>query len=80
MCGATGGIIHYVTTKTTVYLPDEMKAKIQGEARRRGIAEAEVIRMAIASGLSRPDPRGGLFDVEPFADRADELLLGFGER
>jgi hypothetical protein len=69
-----------VTTKTTVYLPDELKARIEREARRRGIAEAEVIRTAIESGLSRPAPRGGLFAADPFADRVDELLPGFGEQ
>jgi hypothetical protein len=66
--------------KTTVYLPDDLKAAIVREARRRGVAEAEVIRAAVAQALDRPSPRGGLFTAEPFADRADELLVGFGER
>jgi hypothetical protein len=67
--------------KTTVYLPDELKAAVTGEARRRGVAEAEVIRSAIAAAVSRPKPRGGLFaSEEPLADRVDELLGGFGDR
>jgi hypothetical protein len=39
-----------------------------------------VIRQALADGLQRPHPRGALFEAEPIADRADELLAGFGER
>ena len=43
--------------------------------------EAEVIRDAISAAVSRPQPRSGLFESdEPFAERADELLAGFGER
>ncbi len=69
-----------MTTKTTVYLPDELKDRIEREARRRGVAEAEVIRSALAQGLGRPRPRGGLFSAPPFAAKADELLEGFGDR
>jgi hypothetical protein len=68
-------------TKTTVYLPDELKAAVAREARRRGTSEAEVIREAIGAAVSRPVPRSGLFaSDDPFAERADELLAGFGER
>lgn len=69
-----------MTTKTTVYLPDELKAGIEREARRRGVAEAQVIRDALTEGLRRPQPRGPLFGAEPFAARAEQLLEGFGER
>jgi predicted transcriptional regulator len=69
-----------MTTKTTVYLPDELKDRIEREARRRGLAEAEVIRTALAKGLGRPSPTGALFSAEPFAARTDELLKGFGDR
>jgi hypothetical protein len=67
--------------KTTVYLPDDLKTAVTTEARRRGIAEAELIRAAIAAAVRRPKPKGGLFaSAEPFADRVDGLLPGFGER
>jgi len=68
--------------KTTIYLPDELKSAVADRARRDGLSEAEVIRAAIAAAVqpSRPRPRGGLFSGEPIADRADELLAGFGER
>jgi hypothetical protein len=67
--------------KTTVYLPDELKAAVTREARRRGIAEAELIRAAITAAVSRPRPKSGIFaSAEPLGDRADELLAGFGDR
>jgi predicted transcriptional regulator len=67
--------------KTTVYLPPELKAALARTARERGVAEAEVIREALAAAVVRPRPRPGLVaSAEPSADRADELLHGFGER
>lgn len=67
--------------KTTLYLPPDLKEAVAREARRRGIAEAEVIREAIAVAVSRPTPRAGLFASDgAFADRADDLLAGFGDR
>ncbi len=69
-----------MTAKTTIYLPEELKRAVEREARRRGESEAEVIRRAIAAAVVRPLPRDGIIDVEPFADRVDELLEGFGLR
>jgi len=66
--------------KTTVYLPDELKAAMAREAERRGVSEAQFIRSALSAAVSRPAPRPGLFVAEPFAERVDELLTGFGER
>ena len=68
--------------KTTVYLPEELKAAIERKAQRAGLSEAEVIRRAIEADVAgeRPRPRPGIFSVEPFAERVDELLEGFGER
>ncbi|MDL9945056.1 CopG family transcriptional regulator [Gordonia sp. ABSL11-1] len=68
--------------KTTLYLPDDLKRAIEVEARRRSVSEAEVVREALRQALSgsAPRPRGALFaGREPIADRADELLEGFGE-
>ena len=75
MYGMPGG-----TQKTTVYLPDELKAAVERTARERGCSEAEVIRRAIAAAVDRPRARAGIFSAPPFADRADELLAGFGDR
>ena len=68
--------------KTTLYLPDELKAAVEDEARRSGRSEAEVIRSAVAAAVKpvRPKPRASLFSGDPIARRADELLSGFGER
>lgn len=67
-----------MTRKTTLYLPDELKAAVERESRRRGCSEAEVIREAISRSVVRPRPQAGLVEGEPFADRVDELLAGFG--
>jgi len=69
-----------MATKTTVYLPDELKSSIEREAKRRGVAEAEVIRSALVAGLSRPSPRAGIITGPPIAEHVDELLGGFGDR
>lgn len=74
----TAGTMCGMSVKTTLYLPEELKVDIEREARRRGIAEAEVIRQALTAGLSRPRPRAGLITGPPMADRVDELLEGFG--
>lgn len=69
--------------KTTVYLPDDLKAAVKHAANQRGVSEAEVIRESIRSavGGARPRPRGGLYSgTESITRRADELLDGFGER
>jgi hypothetical protein len=67
--------------KTTLYLPGDLKAAVERQARARGIAEAQVIREAIAAAVVRPAPRAGLIESrEPIASRVDELMDGFGER
>lgn len=67
--------------KTTVYLPDELKARLERVAKTRGSSEAEVIRTAIEelTARERPRPRAPLFAVEPIDDW-DEAMRGFGER
>ena len=69
-----------MSQKTTVYLPDELKAAIEREALRRGCSEAQIIRDAIASAVSRPRATPAIISGEPFAERTEELLAGFGER
>ena len=70
----------YMSTKTTIYLSDDLKRAVEREARKLGTSEAEVIRSAISAHVKRPDPQPGLFAAEPMAERADELLAGFGDR
>ena len=69
-----------MATKTTVYLPDDLKRRLEHEARSRGCSEAQVIRDAVADAIDRPRPRPGVISAEAIADRADDLLAGFGER
>lgn len=76
--------------KTTLYLPEELKRKVELAARRRGVSEADVIRAAITREVGEePVPDAAArFPVfhsgnrEPFAERDEELLneIGFGER
>ena len=67
--------------KTTLYLPEALKRRIEAEATRKGLSEAEVIRRVLDAGLEWPRPRGGLF-ADPTLDarRIDEYMKGFGER
>ena len=74
---------HTDMEKTTLYLPDDLKAAVKRTAAQKQISEAEVIRQSIrqAVGAVRPRPRGGLFSSgHPTARHTDELLSGFGER
>ncbi len=68
--------------KTTVYLEPEVKRAIKARARESGLSEAEVIRASIRASVlpAGVSPRAGLFTAEAFADRVDELLVGFGEK
>ena len=44
-----------------------------------GGSEAEIIREAIAARVGSARPVSGFLEGEPFAERVDELLVGFGE-
>jgi predicted transcriptional regulator len=67
--------------KTTLYLSEELKSAVEQQARQRRVSEAQVIREAIASAVTRPAPRVGLFrSAGGVAARAEELLEGFGTR
>jgi Ribbon-helix-helix protein, copG family len=69
--------------KTTVYLPDDVKASLERMAAVTGRSEADLIREAVSSltGIEQPvRPRFPLFESgDPIAERVDELLAeGFG--
>ena len=77
----------YGMMKTTVYLPEDLKASLARVAAEEGRSEAEIIREAINAAMNsrrsaRPRlplvPRG-LGDPQA-AERTDELLDGFGSR
>ncbi len=68
--------------KTTVYLPDPLKARLERTARVLGISEAEAIRSAIDAYAmpDHPRPTLPLFtsgEVAPIEDW-DEAMRGFG--
>jgi plasmid stability protein len=74
----------YGMRRTTVYLPDDLKAALTRTAERWGSSEAEVIRSALAAATVEqawPRPHLPLFDSgDPtLAERVDdELAAGFG--
>lgn len=82
------GWYHTYMVKTTVYLPDELKARLDEAARVSGQSEATIIRSALAEWLESllPRPRSSLLGTMNFGDpdlayKVDEVLAeGFGER
>ena len=75
----------YGMKRTTVYLPDDLKAALERTAAAQGKSEAEIVRSALAAATGdqgHPRPRLPLFDSgDPtLAERVDEeLAAGFGE-
>lgn len=71
--------------RTTIYLPDDLKAALERTAAAQGKSEAEVVRSAVSTataGQTYPQPRLPLFDSgnPTLAERTDEELAeGFGE-
>ena len=74
----------YAMVRTTVFLPEDLKAALQRLARAEGLSEAQLIREGVrrvVADHSAARPRIPLFESrEPtLAERAEELLEGFGE-
>lgn len=74
----------YGMKKSTVYLPEDLKAALERAAAAQGCSEADLIRWAIRDltrRLEPPRPRLPLFaSGDPtLAERVDEELAGFGE-
>lgn len=73
-------------TKTTVYLPEDLKAAVSREAERTHTSEAEVIRTALERALgvgeSQVEPGFGLFSGPSLTvEEMDEAFAeGFGIR
>jgi hypothetical protein len=68
--------------RTTVYLPDELKARLAAEAARRQVTEAEIIRQAVDKETRQPRPRGGIFSGDTgglTGANLHERMEGFGE-
>ena len=70
----------YGMIKTTVYLPEELKRRVERAAQERNESEADVIRAAIDSYTADPPrPRLGLFESGRPIEDWDEAMRGFGE-
>jgi hypothetical protein len=71
--------------KTTVYLPDDLKAALERAAAETRRTESQLIReglQLVLAQLQPPPPRTGIFDSgDPcLSERVDELLArGFGQ-
>ncbi len=76
----------YGVKRTTIYIPDDMKARLEAAARAEGRTEADVIREALGDALERrSSQRPRLPLTEPtgkttnWAEQVDDLLEeGFG--
>jgi hypothetical protein len=69
--------------KTTLYLPDDLKAALERAAKETGRSEADLIREGIRLAVAQQEPPtptiGILVSDDPdFAEHADEHLAGFG--
>jgi predicted transcriptional regulator len=73
----------YGVKRTTIYLPEDMKSRLEREAARRQITEAELIRRAVDNELHRRAPRGGIISGGPedgiTGANLHEHMEGFGE-
>jgi hypothetical protein len=76
----------YGVKRTTVYLPDDLKHRLERRAARLGVTEAEIIRRALTEALDhqKPAPTLPLFPDgwgDPtLAESVDDALAGFGDR
>ena len=72
-------------TKTTVYLPVELKRALERFARERGRSEADVLREAVSNLTGEtepPAPQLPLFRAKgpSIASDVDRAIKGFGSR
>jgi hypothetical protein len=79
-----GGESQMVMFKTTLYMPDELKAELVRLAAETGRSESELIREGIRLMLAQhpsPAPHSAIFaSGQPdLSERVDELLQGFGK-
>jgi predicted transcriptional regulator len=73
----------YGMKRTTIYLPEELKARLEVEALRRNISEAEFIRQAVDKELTRMRMGAGII-TGPLpegisAGNLRDQMEGFGE-
>jgi hypothetical protein len=71
--------------RTTVYLPEDLKGRLERVAAADSVAEAELVRegvLKVVEERERLRPRVPLFESgdATLAERVDEHLRGFGTR
>jgi hypothetical protein len=69
--------------KTTIYLPESLKAQLERTAAQTRRSEADVIREGIGLAVEkhrRPAPKSGIFasGSPSLRERMDEVMEGFG--
>ena len=65
-----------------MYFPDDLKARLEAEATKRGVTEAQIVREAVDKETRRPPPRGGIISGGELDARdidSTHVLKGFGE-
>lgn len=65
-----------------MYFPDDLKARLEAEATRRGVTEAQIVREAVDKETRRPRPRGGIISGGELDARdidSTDAFKGFGE-
>ncbi len=77
----------YGMKRTTVYLPDELKAAVERAAAADRRSEAEIIREALRAAMAQRLPASPRIPLGPFtlgnptaAEGVDNLLDGFGRQ
>jgi len=73
----------YVVKRTTIYLPEDLKASLEAAAREERRTESDLIREGIERLLDERHPRPiiPLFDsgIADLAENVDKYMEGFGE-
>ncbi len=72
----------YGMKRTTVYLPEELKARLEAEASKRGVSEAEIIREAVDKEMRRSRSFAGIVTGATggvTSENLHEHMEGFGE-
>lgn len=74
----------YGMVRTTIYLPERLKAELERVAKAEGRSEAQLIREGVSYIVEhRPSPRPTIplfrSDNPTLAEEVDEHLEGFGE-
>lgn len=75
----------YGMVKTTLYLPEDLKKRVERVSEEKGQSEAQIIRDAIRRAVEEDHPArpriplpGLKLRVPRASERVDELLEGFG--